>query len=180
MNKRWQKYNNERRLYVQKLLSTIQDLQEQINLISEKSAFQSKPEEEVCSQQEEIGRLKKEHEEHIAVLELQIKSNKDDWDAERKEKRKALQEKEDLQVKVQELTREVKFLKEVLQEERQRNNKVCAVCQNNFEQNTAYSRLDFRPAVVPLKVSNSSKTNFRSAIHVPYDTVGQNYFFFFL
>jgi hypothetical protein len=35
VNKRWQKYNNDRQMYVQRLLSTIQDQQEQMNKIVE-------------------------------------------------------------------------------------------------------------------------------------------------
>jgi hypothetical protein len=39
VNKRWQKYNNDRQMYVQRLLSTIQDQQEQMNKIVETRAF---------------------------------------------------------------------------------------------------------------------------------------------
>jgi len=41
VNKRWQKYNNDRQMYVQRLLSTIQDQQEQMNKIVETRAFPS-------------------------------------------------------------------------------------------------------------------------------------------
>jgi hypothetical protein len=39
VNKRWQKYNNDRQMYVQRLLSTIQDQQEQMNKIVGSRAF---------------------------------------------------------------------------------------------------------------------------------------------
>ncbi|KAK6638860.1 hypothetical protein RUM43_007129 [Polyplax serrata] len=171
VNKRWQKYNNERRLYVQKLLSTIQDLQEQINLISEKSAFQSKSKEEIGSHHEEIERLKKEHQEHLAVLELQIKSHKDEWDNERKEKKKALQEKEEMQNRVHELMRDVNFLKEALQQERQHKNVVCINCKSSYDQNEIFQRMEFCPPRSPLKVQNCSESNCCTAVRASYNTV---------
>lgn len=177
MNKRWQKYNNERRLYVQKLLSTIQDLQEQINLISEKSAFQRKSKEEIGSQLGEIERLKKEHQEQITVLELQIKSHKDDWDAERKEKKKALQEKEELESKVHNLMRGIAFLKEALQDERHRKNSVCMACKNNYDQTKIFKKMEFCPPTPTLKVSNCSNSKFCTAVHIPYNTVSLYYNF---
>lgn len=39
VNKRWQRYNNDRQMYVQRLLSTIQEQQEQINKIGALSAL---------------------------------------------------------------------------------------------------------------------------------------------
>lgn len=179
VNKRWQKYNNERRLYVQKLLSTIQDLQEQINLISEKSAFRNNPQEESAARYDDIEKLKKEHQEHITVLELQIKSHKDDWDAERKEKRKAVQEKEELEDKVKELTRDINFLKNVLQEERNRKPTTCSMCKNKIEESSIFSKTEFLPSAASLRVSKTflPKT-FRTSVHVPYSSVSILFFFF--
>ncbi|PSN40130.1 hypothetical protein C0J52_23822, partial [Blattella germanica] len=117
VNKQWQKYNNDRQLYVQCLLSTIQDQQEKINCIVEKRVFPSSCSEDEGSRvtenarlREEVALLRKqleqkdqEHKEHIAVLEFQVKAHRDDWEAERTEKQQALKDKEALEQRVREL-----------------------------------------------------------------------------
>ncbi|KAL0270306.1 UNVERIFIED_CONTAM: hypothetical protein PYX00_007768 [Menopon gallinae] len=169
VNKRWQKYNNERRLYVQKLLSTIQDLQEQINLISEKSAFRSSRQEDQKILYEDVEKLKREYQEHVAMLEMQVKSHKDDWDAERKEKQKMVHEKEDLERKVQELLREVKFLKNVVVEEKKRKLSFCPSCKSTIDEAAVFPRNEYFPTV---------SKNFRPAAHMPHKSVESEECFF--
>jgi len=76
VNKRWQRYNNDRRLYVQKLLATIQELQEQMNGQGEAAIHDNATAkgEKMCRQ----------HNEQIQLLNLQIKAYTDDWQSERR------------------------------------------------------------------------------------------------
>ncbi|XP_069697901.1 uncharacterized protein [Periplaneta americana] len=139
VNKRWQKYNNDRQMYVQRLLSTIQDQQEQMNKIVETRTFPSlqqivpgenhknieavhaenaKLKEDIAKLQKRIEKLEQEHREHVELLEFQVKANKDDWEAERSEKQQALQEKSALELRIKELQKENRSLKLKLKEER--------------------------------------------------------------
>lgn len=129
VNKRWQKYNNDRQMYVDKLLSTIQNQQEQMNTNIEKRLQMSKEGDdcidltrqlrtENAKLRDEVGQLKRrmesmerEHKEHVEVLEIQVKANKDDWEAEKREKELARQEKEKLEKLAEELQEEINLLK---------------------------------------------------------------------
>ncbi|XP_021938756.1 uncharacterized protein LOC110839157 isoform X3 [Zootermopsis nevadensis] len=138
VNKRWQKYNNDRQMYVQRLLSTIQEQQEQMNKIVECRAFPSVQQvtpghhktledvqaenaslkEELEKLQKQLERLEQEHREHVEVLEFQVKAHRDDWEAERSEKQQALHDKAALERLVKELKRDVHSLKLKLREGR--------------------------------------------------------------
>jgi len=138
VNKRWQKYNNDRQMYVQRLLSTIQDQQEQMNKIVETRAFPSlqqvtpdRPKkledvqaentllkEDLMKLQKRLERLEREHQEHVEVLEFQVKAHRDDWEAERSEKQQAVQEKAAMELKVKELKKDLRSLKLKLRDER--------------------------------------------------------------
>lgn len=138
VNKRWQKYNNDRQMYVQHLLSTIQDQQEQMNKIVETRAFPSVQQvtpdhhksledmqaentllkEDLVKLQKELERLEQEHHEHVEVLEFQVKAHRDDWEAERSEKQQAVQEKAAIELQVKELKKDLRSLKLKLKDER--------------------------------------------------------------
>lgn len=139
VNKRWQKYNNDRQMYVQRLLSTIQDQQEQMNKIVETRAFPSLQQivpgenqknleavhadntnlkEDIGKLQKRIEKLEQEHREHVEILEFQVKAHRDDWEAERSEKQQALQDKSALELRIKELQKENRSLKLKLKEER--------------------------------------------------------------
>lgn len=107
---------------------------------------------------EDIEKLKREYQEHIAVLEMQAKTHKEDWDAERKEKQKVVREKEDLERKVQELMREVNFLKTLVAEEKNRK--------LGFS-----SSLDDGAVFATNEYFSSTPNTFRSAVHAPHNAV---------
>jgi len=105
VNKRWQKYNNDRQIYVQKLLNTIQDQQEQLNLIAERS-FASSTSQNLSSSETDVQRLRmveQKLKEKISILEFQVKAHRDDWEAELNEKKQALKDKEAVEHKLAEL-----------------------------------------------------------------------------
>lgn len=138
VNKRWQKYNNDRQMYVQRLLSTIQDQQEQMNKIVESRVFplanQVTPDhhknledlqtenallkEDLSKLQKRLERLEQEHKEHVEVLEFQVKAHRDDWEAECNEKQQALRDKAAMELQVKELQKDIRSLKHKLRDER--------------------------------------------------------------
>ncbi|XP_066991610.2 uncharacterized protein [Anabrus simplex] len=156
VNKRWQKYNNDRQMYVQRLLSTIQDQQEQMNKIAEERIFQSKElcdqpgetkstvealtfenvrlQEEVMLLRQRLDSIEKEHREHVEVLEFQLKAHRDDWEAERSEKQQAQQDKETADKKLRELLKDLRTLKQKYREEKLQNSSHCRCCGGNAGQ----------------------------------------------
>ncbi|KAJ9584551.1 hypothetical protein L9F63_021109 [Diploptera punctata] len=118
VNKQWQKYNNDRQLYVQYLLSTIQDQEEKINNVVEKRAGvlptlaqedelkveNSRLQEEVARLKEQLEQKDRQYREHVEVLQFQVKSHHDDWEAERNEKQQ-------LQLQIKQLEKHVIELK---------------------------------------------------------------------
>ncbi|GLH08117.1 Uncharacterized protein GBIM_13421 [Gryllus bimaculatus] len=188
VNKRWQKYNNDRQLYVQRLLSTIQDQQEQMNKIVEDRVIHSK---EVCDKvgdaaapsleallqeraqlREEVARLtrqlesaRREHREHVEVLEFQLKAHRDDWEAERGEKQQALHDKDAAERRVRELQRDLRALKQKFREEKLQNCTHCKCCEAHV------SEIDQCNIFLPGSQVNMCRKNhaktYRSTVHVP-------------
>nr|CAD7593747.1 unnamed protein product [Timema genevievae] len=130
VNKRWQKYNNDRQMYVQRLLSTIQEQQDYINKTVSENIFPYKQnlssssdlsetlclEEEVCRLRQSLETLEREHREHEEVLEIQLKAHRDDWEAERGEKLQAIQDKMMAESRIHELESEVEALRMKVEE----------------------------------------------------------------
>ncbi|XP_054258351.1 uncharacterized protein LOC128983185 isoform X2 [Macrosteles quadrilineatus] len=120
VNKRWQKYNNDRQIYVQQLLNTIQDQQEQLNHIGERTFNSSSS---VITQncqvsshsppaEDEVERLRgveQKLKEKVSILEFQVKAHRDDWEAELNEKKQALKDKEAVELKLAELLAEMQL-----------------------------------------------------------------------
>lgn len=144
VNKRWQKYNSDRQIYVQKLLNTIQDQQEQLNKMGEHCAFQNNEDQESTTPdnknsitEHEISRLKEVErrlKEKIEVLEFQVKANRDDWEAEHSEKKQAIKEKEEIEQRVNLLMSELQELKQSVIEKRLPKDylMLCHSCQSRF------------------------------------------------
>ncbi|XP_063221307.1 uncharacterized protein LOC134530424 isoform X7 [Bacillus rossius redtenbacheri] len=109
VNKRWQKYNNDRQLYVQSLLSSIQELQEHVNKIVGQQVVTPKED------RPDDGGREGRHREHLQVLELQLKSYRDDWEAERAEKQQALGDKLRAERRAGELELELRSLRRKLE-----------------------------------------------------------------
>ncbi|XP_068208076.1 LOW QUALITY PROTEIN: GATA zinc finger domain-containing protein 7-like [Palaemon carinicauda] len=95
VNGQWRQYHDERQGYVQRLLTTIHELQH-----SHPSAVPSPrqldgegssggQEGEVRRLREALTRLQADHHEHVQLLEMQVRAHRDDWEAERSEKRSA-------------------------------------------------------------------------------------------
>nr|CAD7427998.1 unnamed protein product [Timema monikensis] len=130
VNKRWQKYNNDRQMYVQRLLSTIQEQQDHINKTVVENIFPYKRnfssssdlsetlclEEEVCRLRQSLETVEREHREHEEVLEIQLKAHRDDWEAERGEKLQAIQDKMTAESRIHELESEVEALRMKVEE----------------------------------------------------------------
>ncbi|XP_039282086.1 uncharacterized protein LOC111063808 isoform X2 [Nilaparvata lugens] len=160
VNKRWQKYNSDRQIYVQKLLNTIQDQQEQLNKMGEQRAFSS------TEGEQDVGVTNKNHDQELAklqetemilkekiqVLEFQVKANRDDWEAELNEKKQVLKEKADIEGKVNELMDELQELKQsILQKQRNDRRNICELCRLGMTSET------------PQPVNRL----FRTAVHLP-------------
>lgn len=142
VNKRWQKYNNDRQMYVQKLLNTIQDQQEQLNQISEVRAFSksqaysdssfssSSTSGELCeSALDRLKSVEQKLKERVELLEFQVKAHRDDWEAELNEKRQALQDKEAAERRATDLLTELQSLKTHLESlERRKTTVICHCC----------------------------------------------------
>ncbi|KAG8240454.1 hypothetical protein J437_LFUL003168 [Ladona fulva] len=181
VNKRWQKYNTDRQIYVEKLHSTIQDQQEQINNI-EKIRLMSKEgdssvelrqlhadnvklREEVSQLKRRMENMEREHKEHVEVLEIQVKANKDDWEAEKREKELERQEKEKLEAKVQELQEEISLLKLKLSNHPRRHN----ICSNAGGCQIVYGD-DGRETHCSSHITICQKNSFpayRTSVHLP-------------
>ncbi|XP_071448054.1 reticulocyte-binding protein homolog 2b-like isoform X2 [Hetaerina americana] len=183
VNKRWQKYNNDRQMYVEKLLSTIQDQQAQMNKNIENRLLRTKESEdggdvtrqlhvENAKLRDEIGQLKRrmesmerEHKEHVEVLEIQVRANKDDWEAEKREKELARQENERLETKVQELQEELNIYKLQLREEKSSNDRVTSsqrkhcCCGSDGRESNCSSHITI--------CRKNSFPTFRTSLHMP-------------
>ncbi|XP_014255512.1 uncharacterized protein LOC106670039 isoform X1 [Cimex lectularius] len=115
VNKRWHRYNTDMQIFIDKLQSTIRDQQEQINNIGEGSFFSDKkviqPDEDNTPCQridcknltEEVERLKGE----VEHLQFQVRSHKDDWEAEKNEKQEAVKERDALQQRLNNVLRDL-------------------------------------------------------------------------
>ncbi|RZF32987.1 hypothetical protein LSTR_LSTR008700 [Laodelphax striatellus] len=161
VNKRWQKYNSDRQMYVQKLLNTIQDQQEQLNKMGEQRAFSSTEGEQDSvssnrNHEHELARLQETEmilKEKIQVLEFQVKANRDDWEAELNEKKQVLKEKADIEGKVNVLMDELQELKQsILQKQRNERRNICDICRHCMSNE------------LPQPVNSRL---FRTAVHLP-------------
>ncbi|XP_046386889.1 uncharacterized protein LOC124156394 isoform X2 [Ischnura elegans] len=183
VNKRWQKYNNDRQMYVERLLSTIQDQQEQMNKNIENRLHKTKESEdgsdvtrqvhaENAKLRDEIGQLKRrmecmerEHKEHVEVLEIQVKANKDDWEAEKREKELARQENERLLAKIQDLQEQLSLYKLQLTEEKSSTDHVSSsqrkhcCCGDNGREGHCSSHITI--------CRKNSFPTFRTSVHMP-------------
>uniref|UniRef100_A0A1B6DIQ2 Uncharacterized protein n=2 Tax=Clastoptera arizonana TaxID=38151 RepID=A0A1B6DIQ2_9HEMI len=179
VNKRWQNYNNDRQIYVQKLLNTIQDQQAQINEISERTLGSQK--EDSCSNAsmsscegnlETLKNTEQKLKERVELLEFQVKAHRDDWEAELNEKKQALQDKEKAEKKVMELLAELTTLKNTLSSdvEVKRSQFTCRYCGLSCQKEyfPAYSQV-FRTAVhLPYSVNSSRERT----VYILEDAIG--------
>ncbi|KAL7637540.1 UNVERIFIED_CONTAM: hypothetical protein RMT77_012268 [Armadillidium vulgare] len=85
VNQQWRNYHDEKQNYVQKLLTSLHDLQHETSLKQSNGRTTA----EIQKLRDFISRQQKEHEEHIQLLQLQVKAHRDDWEAERSEKKAA-------------------------------------------------------------------------------------------
>ncbi|KAG8327506.1 hypothetical protein J6590_017938 [Homalodisca vitripennis] len=157
VNKRWQKYNNDRQLYVQKLLSTIQDQQEQLNLIGERSYSSSAGQSSASSSssEAEVERLRSVEQklkEKVSILEFQVKAHRDDWEAELNEKKQALKDKESAERKLAELRAEMQIFSTTAERGEARVELYCQNCGQMTE-------VDRSPP--------SRSRMYRTAVHLP-------------
>ncbi|XP_063605972.1 mucin-5AC-like isoform X2 [Penaeus indicus] len=95
VNNQWRQYHDERQSYVQRLLTTIHELQHsqptahsprQLDGEGSSSGGQDA---EIRRLRESMARMQADHEEHVQLLEMQVRAHRDDWEAERSEKRAA-------------------------------------------------------------------------------------------
>ncbi|XP_045620029.1 uncharacterized protein [Procambarus clarkii] len=88
VNGQWRNYHDQRQKYVQRLLTTIQELHHPHQ--SAHSAIQVEgetgPEAEVRRLRAAFTKLQADHDEHVTLLEMQVRAHRDDWEAERSEK----------------------------------------------------------------------------------------------
>ncbi|PNF15350.1 hypothetical protein B7P43_G00993 [Cryptotermes secundus] len=184
VNKRWQKYNNDRQMYVQRLLSTIQDQQEQMNKIVESRAFpmvhQVTPDdhkniedlqaenallkEDLSKLQKRLERLEQEHREHVEVLEFQVKAHRDDWEAECSEKQQALRDKAAMELQVKELQKDIRSLKHKLKDERSHKQPThCVHCCVAHVCEASHCSM----AVVGKHCHRDNPKTYRTSVHLP-------------
>ncbi|XP_071529013.1 LOW QUALITY PROTEIN: uncharacterized protein [Panulirus ornatus] len=88
VNGQWRHYHEHRQKYVQRLLTTIQELQHPRAPAHSPHQLEAEagPEAEVRRLREELTRLQADHDEHVTLLEMQVRAHRDDWEAERSEK----------------------------------------------------------------------------------------------
>lgn len=127
VNKQWQKYNNDRQLYVQCLLSTIQDQQDKINKRVSQGQVEEELRAEVSMLRRQLQDKEKQYQEHVEVLEFQVKAHRDDWEAERSEKQQAVKLKEAAEQQVKQLEKHILNLNLKLQEQ---HCELCCGCQH--------------------------------------------------
>ncbi|XP_059475386.1 uncharacterized protein LOC132196623 isoform X2 [Neocloeon triangulifer] len=128
VNKRWQKHHSEREVYLQKLQNTIAELQQRelqsaVKENSSPTSLTVTPERlaqieadnaqlrlDLESAHRKVQAMEKEHREHVQLLNIQVRSYRDDWEAERREKEQALIDKATLEERCRNL--EEKLLSE--------------------------------------------------------------------
>ncbi|XP_066903166.1 TNFAIP3-interacting protein 2 isoform X2 [Halyomorpha halys] len=100
VNKRWHRYNSDMQMFIEKLQTTIRDQQEQINrILSSEERVPVTRETGECTRKscsatrDEVKKLR----EKVKHLELQVKSHKEDWEAERAEKKSISEAKDELE-----------------------------------------------------------------------------------
>ncbi|XP_063885375.1 mucin-2-like [Scylla paramamosain] len=90
VNGQWRQYHEQRQQYVQRLLTTLHELQHPRAAAhsprQQLEVDQGGPEGEARRLQEALTRLQADHDEHVTLLEMQVRAHRDDWEAERSEK----------------------------------------------------------------------------------------------
>ncbi|CAB3363740.1 Hypothetical predicted protein [Cloeon dipterum] len=185
VNKRWQKHHSEREVYLQKLQNTISELQQREiqsavkeNAAASKQGLTVTPERlaqieaenaqlslELESAHRKAQAMEKEHKEHVQLLNIQVRSYRDDWEAERREKEQALIDKATL-------------------EERCRNLEEKLLCEKQKTAPVEKSVMNIAPCGCPQEAvpacrrgpncphasknqGSSSGSTFRSSVHLP-------------
>ncbi|XP_050714080.1 mucin-5AC-like isoform X2 [Eriocheir sinensis] len=88
VNRQWRQYHEQRQRYVDRLLTMLHEYQHPRAVHSPRQldVEQGSPEGEARRLQEALTRLQADHDEHVTLLEMQVRAHRDDWEAERSEK----------------------------------------------------------------------------------------------
>ncbi|XP_073998415.1 uncharacterized protein isoform X3 [Rhodnius prolixus] len=144
VNKRWHKYNSDMQIFIDKLQSTIRDQQEQINNIGEEQSYLHKREENNSTDcdrpkcrklREEVMKLREE----VEHLKFQVRAHKDDWEAEKLEKQEALNERDALQSRLNDVLRDICNLNRSQNDESMRRSQGCPCCKQWARSNVDYT-----------------------------------------
>ncbi|KAK9508875.1 hypothetical protein O3M35_006330 [Rhynocoris fuscipes] len=140
-------------IFIDKLQSTIRDQQEQINSIGEEHSFMMNREESIsdCDRpkcrklREEVNKLREE----VEHLKFQVRAHKDDWEAEKLEKQEALNERDALQSRLNDVLRDICNLNRPSCEDTSRRSHGCPCCKQWDRNNVDYSLSPgFNPSVI--------------------------------
>ncbi|CAL4069383.1 unnamed protein product, partial [Meganyctiphanes norvegica] len=126
VNCAWRKFHEDRQNYVQRLLMTIHELQHASNKKHSSSNDQEDAgadgigdhtndtdlgaSAETRKLREELARLQVEHHEHVTLLEMQVRAHRDDWEAERSDKKAAQTALEETEARAAMLLQELQLL----------------------------------------------------------------------
>lgn len=125
LNAQWRTYHQERQGHVDRLLATIHSLQQRPSSSSPPSAPSKTSDsstaapaeaEEVQRLKDALTRAKAEHQEHVTLLQMQVRAHRDDWEAESAEKRLERMAKEQAEARTALLLQEVHHLQQKLSE----------------------------------------------------------------
>ncbi|KAK4324323.1 hypothetical protein Pmani_005039 [Petrolisthes manimaculis] len=91
VNSEWREYHQQRQQYIHRLVNTIHELQHprspaQSPRQLEVDGSGGGGEDEVRRLRGAVARLQADHDEHVTLLEMQVRAHRDDWEAERSEK----------------------------------------------------------------------------------------------
>ncbi|KAK3859890.1 hypothetical protein Pcinc_034021, partial [Petrolisthes cinctipes] len=91
VNSEWREYHQQRQQYVHRLVSTIHELQHPRSPAQSPRQLEvdgggGGGEDEVRRLRGTVARLQADHDEHVTLLEMQVRAHRDDWEAERSEK----------------------------------------------------------------------------------------------
>nr|XP_024216665.1 uncharacterized protein LOC106688595 [Halyomorpha halys] len=132
VNKRWHRYNSDMQMFIEKLQTTIRDQQEQINrILSSEERVPVTRETGECTRKscsatrDEVKKLR----EKVKHLELQVKSHKEDWEAERAEKKSISEAKDELERRFSAALRDLYSAKKSREEETEASSS-CPMCRS--------------------------------------------------
>lgn len=166
VNCAWRKFHEDRQGYVQRLLTTIHELQHANNkkhseqqegaVGTSSNGSINSDEAETRKLKEDLARLQAEHHDHVTLLEMQVRAHRDDWEAERSDKKAAQKALEETEARAAQLLEEIQQLQTKISESGDRND-LCRRC--SASRSDEGTTLDSHPTTNSIGTNNLNSSS---------------------